>query len=90
VADVIPMWLPSSMVPFAPRTKGSSTLNKPGREETQLASALNGRRAIVRTKLGVDVAHVRVDRVDRDVEARAISGRVMLVGRYRSTRSCLC
>ena len=41
---------------------------QPGREETQLASALNGRRAIVRTKLGVDVAHVRVDRVDRDVE----------------------
>jgi hypothetical protein len=40
----------------------------PGRKEPQLACALNGARAIARAELGVDLADVRVDRVDGHVE----------------------
>src|SRR5256885_12348858 len=40
----------------------------PGREEPQLPCAFNGGRATARVELGVDVADVRVDRVDGDVE----------------------
>lgn len=40
----------------------------PGCEEPQFPGALNGGRAIARTELGIDVADVRVDGVDGDVE----------------------
>src|SRR5690348_9979240 len=47
-----------------------------GREEPQLPCAPDGGGAIARTELGVDIADVGVDRVDRNVElARDLGSR---------------
>src|ERR1700751_4573885 len=40
----------------------------PGREEAHLPSPLNRGGAIAHTGLGADLAHMRVDRVDGDIE----------------------